>query len=841
MTTPQWIIEDLARSGLTVETFPVTPLKSEGELTRRLGFSKMGEVSILKIEGYWIPYPNVPGFNRLKLREPINGAKYLSPKDGGNHPFILLSVLEVVKDYKPDTPIFITEGEKKCVKATLEGFRCIGLSGVWNWKDGENDFLPELENLNFKHRTVYNIFDSDIIGKVLVRQAELRLAVELMNRGAKVMAVRLPNESSGEKNGVDDYLERHGREVFEKLIKDARPVFETQINEYTPVDLILKEAAGIASVLEREKIVKLVSQREDVDVVCVREEAAKHVPKAEHEASESKSEKRSTGTSLTLEDPEPWHEPVNGSDLLNNFAAKLSSHMSMGTYAETVCALWALLTWVYDSFDILPLLVIHSPEKGCGKTTLLDVLSRFVARPLPASSITASGLFRTIEVTRPCLLIDEADSFMHENEELRGVINCGHMRSGSQVIRCVGQRFEPRAFSTWCPKALSGLGRLPGTIEDRSFIIELARLAPGETVSRLRYRDQWPDLGRQAARWAKDNAESLSGDDTELPDYLSNRDADNWSVLFLIAQAAGGDWPQRVEAAARHYTSTGDSNSLRIELLHDIKQIFEDAKTDRIPTTELIEPLIELEERPWGEWRRGQPMTARQLSSMLKPFHIASTTFRVKEGTAKGYKCEQFDDAFRRYLPTPPSQKVTREQMNNDRDLGDSQSVTQDDNVTDRNNPNPPESLECYRVTDRNPPIGEGDKEELQFSLKNLEIVEQLNKEETKRAVDIPGIRLSDFERRGLAVEIYSEPLGCNLWLCSNKEMGSRVKRDDPDAVCYTTHELRELIKLNPGPEGLNKIHSTKSVFPGSTLKSVTPYEVPEVIREDQKGEDTAT
>ena len=42
-----------------------------------------------------------------------------------------------------------------------------------------------------------------------------------------------------------------------------------------------------------------------------------------------------------------------------------------------------------------------------------------------------------------------------------------------------------------------------------------------------------------------------------------------------------------------------------------------------------------------------------------------------------------------------------------------------------------------------------------------------------------------------------------NLWLCSNTEMAAQVRRDDPEAVCYTTHELRELIKLNPGSEDL--------------------------------------
>lgn len=112
------------------------------------------------------------------------------------------------------------------------------------------------------------------------------------------------------------------------------------------------------------------------------------------------------------------------------------------------------------------------------------------------------------------------------------------------------------------------------------------------------------------------------------------------------------------------------------------------------------------------------------------------------------------------------------------------------------------------------------------------ELIEQEKKEETPTTLEnIPGITLAEFARRNMAVEIYSELLGCNIWLCSNKEMAAQVKKDDPETVTYTTHELRELVKLNPDPEGLKKIHDAKRVFPGSTLKEGIPYEVPEDIK----------
>ena len=119
--------------------------------------------------------------------------------------------------------------------------------------------------------------------------------------------------------------------------------------------------------------------------------------------------------------------------------------------AETV-ALWALHTHCFNSFGHSPRAAITSPEKQCGKSTLLDVLECLVARPLPTGNATVSSIFRIIELASPTLLIDEADTFLKENDELRGILNTGHKRGG-QILRTVGDDHEPRQFSTWAPTA----------------------------------------------------------------------------------------------------------------------------------------------------------------------------------------------------------------------------------------------------------------------------------------------------------------------------------------------------------------------------------------------------
>ena len=82
-------------------------------------------------------------------------------------------------------------------------------------------------------------------------------------------------------------------------------------------------------------------------------------------------------------------------------------------------------------------------------------------------------MFRVIEAAKPSLLIDEADSFAHENEELRGVINASHCRLDAFVVRAVpaGDDYEARQFSTWAPMAIASIGKVAATIADRSIMI----------------------------------------------------------------------------------------------------------------------------------------------------------------------------------------------------------------------------------------------------------------------------------------------------------------------------------------------------------------------------------
>jgi len=363
------------------------------------------------------------------------------------------------------------------------------------------------------------------------------------------------------------------------------------------------------------------------------------------------------GRSFELNDPEPWHEWVDGDALLTELVATIGRYIVMDEAMAISVALWVMASYLFDCFTVFPRLAIVSPEKQCGKTTLLDVLALMARRALIAAHITPAVLFRIVEKDCPTLMLDEGDRYLHENQELLGILNSGHRRGGG-VPRCVGDDHEPRMFSTWSPAVFAAIGRVPETLEDRSVVIRLRRRLPSERIEQFRAdrTETLHTLAQKIARWAKDNSPLIDLVDPGEIEGLYNRVGDNWRPLITVADMAGSEWAERARKAARICVETnklGDDQSNSVMLLKDIRAVFEFTNDTALPTTTIVGYLEKMEDRPWADFARGKTITPTQIARLLKPFDISPKTIRFGVGeadTAKGYKLEWFSDAFERYL-----------------------------------------------------------------------------------------------------------------------------------------------------------------------------------------------
>jgi putative DNA primase/helicase len=377
---------------------------------------------------------------------------------------------------------------------------------------------------------------------------------------------------------------------------------------------------------------------------------------------------------MTFTECEPWPEPVPGDDLLAGIRSMFTQHLVVSSHEAVAISLWTVLTYFTDNVDILPLLLFTSPEKRCGKTLALEISQNLVRRPLMASNISAAATFRVIDKYHPTLLIDEADTFLGQKDELRGVINSGHRRSSAFVIRCEGDDSEPREFSTWCPKAIALIGRMADTLEDRAIAIKLRRKSPQERVARFQLHKMGKDLDilrRCIVRFANDNAEAVKHSDPIVPNQLNDRAQDNWRPLLAIADIAGGEWPELARAAALQISGADQfDESVKVMLLQDIHAIFQNQQAGHVASAILCQALGE--ERPWPEWKNGKRITPRQLAQLLKPFDIQPKQTRVDSSNIRAYHLEDFRDALSRYAYL----SATVLQVNNDAGLRDFRSAT---------------------------------------------------------------------------------------------------------------------------------------------------------------------
>lgn len=379
----------------------------------------------------------------------------------------------------------------------------------------------------------------------------------------------------------------------------------------------------------------------------------------------TRSDKRLSGESLKLTDSEPWADPVDGGDVLDEVRDLFAEYLSLASGAADVMALWVAHTYVFDRFDHTGYLAIVSPQKRSGKTTALTVLGAVAARPLPAGNVSPAAVYRVIQEHQPTLLVDELDR-VPADSDLWSVLNTGHTR-GTPVIRTAGEAFEIRAFATFGPKVLVYIRKsrtsVPDTIEDRCIRIMIQRQAAAERRPKVRSRvleEQAGPIRSRLARWARDLGEDLVP--VEAPAVLDDRAADSWEPLLALAGAAGGEWPARAADLAVRFSvgrpdeeTDGDISAL---LLADLSELIESGRVDLsigVSAEEVVRELATLPDRPWSTFgRSAKPITTTTLARLLKAYGLESKQTGPKTARVKRYPTEEVREVIARYVGNKP-------------------------------------------------------------------------------------------------------------------------------------------------------------------------------------------
>ena len=362
------------------------------------------------------------------------------------------------------------------------------------------------------------------------------------------------------------------------------------------------------------------------------------------------------GQPAPVERLEPWSDPVDGASLAEEVRDRLRAHVVFGAAHDAdATALWIIGTYLMQTWRLWPRLLITSPTKACGKSTLLEVIDAMAYRGLITSNASPAVIFRAIEAWRPTLLLDEADNWVRDNDEAASILNSGHTRRTARVLRVqeIEGEHVPVAFSTWAPMAIAGIGEQRDTLTSRSVAISLRRKLPSETTEKLPHdlHAELLNLRRRIARWAADNAGSIGAMEIEPPACGDDRLQDNFTPLWRIAEAIGGPWPDRVSAAysVAAQAQDEDAEPAGVMLLRDLAEMFASRDADRLTSADIVSELITMEERPWAEWRHGRPITAQTVAKLMKPFQVKVRVLKLHGSAARVYLRADVEAAAARY------------------------------------------------------------------------------------------------------------------------------------------------------------------------------------------------
>jgi hypothetical protein len=237
-------LEHLRTSGLTDETLGLAQLYSESRsvvLGDMLGSGYSRHCGHAIVFPFYLPGETEPHAYRVRPDRP----RIIKKRNGKERPvkYDQASSHGVLVYYGPRARanggawlrdvsrlLFFTEGEKKCLLLDQLGLACVGLTGVWLWKDPDADgdrlVARILAHVAVTGRVCVICFDADSLKNDNTMLAARRLAGVLIALGAAGVLFVCPplgrdGASAPAPKGIDDYFAAYGEDATRALLATA--------------------------------------------------------------------------------------------------------------------------------------------------------------------------------------------------------------------------------------------------------------------------------------------------------------------------------------------------------------------------------------------------------------------------------------------------------------------------------------------------------------------------------------------------------------------------------------------------------------------------------------------
>ena len=591
--------EQLKASGITPEVASARGYRTiKAHEAFHYGFNKTQSRSGLLIPIY-PPQETQPALYRLRPDKPRTKKdgkpiKYEQPR--GTPLRIDVPPLLQDKVQDPSAPLIITEGEKKadslCTAILQEGkrFAAIDLPGVWGFVArnafGDVTFSNDLRLIPLKDRTVFIVFDSDVMQKPQVWKALQTLTDLLSRKGAKAYWIQLPAQP-GQKVGVDDYLVQ-GHPLADLLALARGPELERKPAPPT-VELLEEEPAimrtfafihegraYVATLLPvritiREKTVngKVVTlhkpeTRVTKELFIVRDDGVLFGPGKPDQRTLYSLDELPFGVDLPKDLPPLGlldrqgireigkHDPKETFGEIRELVGTymdFSRSLGSQTAVEELLTAWIFSTYLTPGLSTSSYLWIYGVP-GAGKSKLLEIIAALAYQARIVSAHSTPAALRDIASLGGTLCWDEAEALTSQkarvDPEKQGILLAGLRRqtAWATLREPVGKRgWTTVNVGVFCPKAFSCTRVPPEPLLSRCIVVPLVRSSDKTKTQKQPRGRNWEAkvarLRRALWDWCLHNLARVGDVEdwvTESESQLLGRALDPWIAPLVAAK-----------------------------------------------------------------------------------------------------------------------------------------------------------------------------------------------------------------------------------------------------------------------------------------------------------------
>lgn len=352
---------------------------------------------------------------------------------------------------------------------------------------------------------------------------------------------------------------------------------------------------------------------------------------------------------------------MTGQQVLDRWVAFIRQYAYLSHAQAVVVALWAMNTWVFETFAAVPFLEIVATGPNSGKTTILHLL-KMLSRNAGniRSTIRVLSIVRDIEAAegRATILIDEAEQLESATlGDTRQTLASAYLEGSSHRVHIAGKPYDYRTFA---PYAFAMIGNITAVLRTRCIELELERQEPERYLSE--HREEAKAQADDCILAFDDYVRQHGRIPINAPTWLRTREREIWTPLISLAHylRLHADTMRELEAfsvdnamlktqppkkwhAVQDAAET-EERDYASRVLADMQTVTQRGETF-IPTGELIDRLRGISTGPWRAWR-GAGLNEHVLGALLARYGVSSVIGQIGKGKTRkvirGYKVADY-------------------------------------------------------------------------------------------------------------------------------------------------------------------------------------------------------